>query len=296
MSWQYRKSKKVGPFRFTASKRGISTSVGFGPLRMTRRADGGYQRTVRIPGTGLRTTTRLSSPRQQPQSGLLGGAVGFGVGFMLARLLFLPLLIVGILFLWFATWRALLVWGLIITAIIAIILTRRYMRHRQAPDGNQLAQSVCQILDAGVTANGTLNIKDALNAVLDANPNIKGADAADFVGGFIGEVIGTYRPQYAPLVPPNVGAIAEEAFRERVFLNTLVKVGVNIRQPIDQAHTVCQVLDTGVTFEQMSWRVAKLNDIPPLDAARFVGTAIAAYCPHHNSLMEEQPKQEGPRK
>ncbi len=30
MCWQYRKPKKGGPFRFTASKRGISSSVGFG--------------------------------------------------------------------------------------------------------------------------------------------------------------------------------------------------------------------------------------------------------------------------
>ena len=99
-------------------------------------------------------------------------------------------------------------------------------------------------------------------------------------------VIGTERPQYAPLVPPNVGTIAEDAIRERVFLKTIGNLGVTIRQPIDQAHTVCQVLDSGVTFEQMSLRVAKLNDIPELDAARFVGTAIAAYCPRHNSLMD----------
>jgi hypothetical protein len=228
---------------------------------MTRRADGGYQRTVRIPGTGIRNTTRMGSQRQ-PQPALSRGVVGFGVGFMLGRLLFWPLLVIGILLLIFA-WKALLVWGLIITAII---LTRRYMRQRQLPDqrfvdgiahintSNQLAQSVCQILDAGVTSKGTLNIKDALNTVLNANPNISAEDA----GSFLGMVVGTYRPQYKPLVPPNVGAIAEEAFRERVFLNTLVKVGVNIRQPIDQAHTVCQVLDTGVTFEQMSLRVAKL--------------------------------------
>jgi hypothetical protein len=32
MSWQYHKSNKVGPFRFTASKRGISSSVGFGGM------------------------------------------------------------------------------------------------------------------------------------------------------------------------------------------------------------------------------------------------------------------------
>ena len=287
MSWQYRKSKKVGPFRFTASKRGISSSVGFGGYRVTRRADGSYQRTVRIPGTGIYNTSRIGSPRQ-PQSALSSG-VGFGVGFMLARLLFWPLLIIGVLLLIFA-WKALLVWGLI---IIAIVLTRRYMRQRQRADGfadinisGPLAQAVCQILDASVKANGTLNIKDALNTVLDANPSLPVAEA----GSYIGEIIGTYRPQYGPLVPANVGAIAEDAYRERVFLQTIAKAGVNIRQPIDQAHTVCQVLDTGVTFEQMSWRVAKLNDIPPLDAARFVGTAIAAYCPQHNSLMEEPPK------
>jgi hypothetical protein len=137
-----------------------------------------------------------------------------------------------------------------------------------------------------VQANGTLNIKDALNTVLDANPSLPVVEA----GSYIGEIIGTYRPQYGPLVPPNVGAIAEEAFRERVFLETIAKNGVDIRQPIDQAHTVCQVLDTGVTFEQTSLRVAKLNGIPPMDAARFVGTAIAAYCPQHNSLMDEPPK------
>jgi Protein of unknown function (DUF4236)/Protein of unknown function (DUF732) len=278
MSWQYRKSKKVGPFRFTASRRGISSSVGFGGYRMTRRADGSYQRTVRIPGTGIYNTTRIGSPRK-PQSSLSSG-VGFAVGFMLARVLFWPLLIIGVLLLIFA-WKALLVWGLI---IIAILLARRYMRHRQRAGGfadinisGPLAQAVCQILDASVKANGTLNIKDALNTVLDANPSLPATEAASLFG----EIMGTYRPQYAPLIPANVGAVAEDAYRERVFLQTLAKAGVNIRQPVDQAHTVCQVLDTGVDFEQMSWRVAKLNDIPPLDAARFVGTAIAAYCPWH---------------
>jgi hypothetical protein len=65
---QYRKSKKVGPVRFTASKRGISTSVGYGPLRVTRRADGRYQRTARIPGTGIRDTRVSGSQRQAPAS------------------------------------------------------------------------------------------------------------------------------------------------------------------------------------------------------------------------------------
>ena len=107
MSWQYRKSKKVGPFRFTASKRGISSSVGFGGYRVTRRADGSHQRTVRIPGTGIYNTTRIGSPRQ-PQSALSSG-VGLGVDLCSADscLGFDD----GVLLLIFA-WKALLVWGL----------------------------------------------------------------------------------------------------------------------------------------------------------------------------------------
>ena len=65
---QYRKSKKVGPLRFTASKRGISTSVGYGPFRVTRRTDGRYQRTARLPGTGIRDTRVIGSQRQASAS------------------------------------------------------------------------------------------------------------------------------------------------------------------------------------------------------------------------------------
>jgi hypothetical protein len=47
---QYRRSKKVGPFRVTASSRGVSYSVGAGPVRVTRRADGRVQQTTRYGG------------------------------------------------------------------------------------------------------------------------------------------------------------------------------------------------------------------------------------------------------
>lgn len=276
MPWRYRRSKKVGPFRFTASKRGISTSFGSRGYRLTRRADGSYQRTVRIPGTGIYNTQRIGSPHA-PQSALSTG-VGFGVGYLLARLLLWPLLIVGVLLLIFA-WKALLIWGVV---VIAIVVTRRYLRRRQPAD--PLARAVCRIFDASVKANGALDMKDALNTVLDANPRLSLDDA----GAFIGETIGAYRPKYAPLVPPDVGTNAVDAYRERVFLQTIAKNGVSIRQPLDQAHTICQVLDSGVTFEQAALRLAKLNEIPQLDAARFLGAAIAAYCPQHNSLMDEE--------
>jgi hypothetical protein len=66
---QYRKSKKAGPFRFTVSNSGISTSVGYGPLRITRRADGRCQRTARLPGTGIRDTKIIRNQRRAPAAG-----------------------------------------------------------------------------------------------------------------------------------------------------------------------------------------------------------------------------------
>lgn len=73
----FRKSKKVGPFRFTLSKRGVSASAGAGPLRFGRGADGKYRRTVRLPGTGLydtrvvggRRQVRAAAPKISPDAG-----------------------------------------------------------------------------------------------------------------------------------------------------------------------------------------------------------------------------------
>jgi hypothetical protein len=62
---RYRKSKKVGPFRITLTQRGLSTSVGKGPLRISKGADGKVRRTVRIPGTGIYDTRVVSqAPRK----------------------------------------------------------------------------------------------------------------------------------------------------------------------------------------------------------------------------------------
>ncbi len=68
---QFRKSKKVGPFRFTLSQRGLSASAGAGPLRLSRGSDGKLRRTVRIPGAGLYDTRIVGGstgrdPSKQP--------------------------------------------------------------------------------------------------------------------------------------------------------------------------------------------------------------------------------------
>ena len=60
MGFTYRKSKKVGPFRFTVSKSGISTSVGGKGYRVTRKTNGRIQTTTSIPGTGIRYTKQIS--------------------------------------------------------------------------------------------------------------------------------------------------------------------------------------------------------------------------------------------
>ena len=57
MGFGYRKSVKMGPFRMTASKSGVSYSVGVKGARVTKRANGRVQTTLSVPGTGLRYTS-----------------------------------------------------------------------------------------------------------------------------------------------------------------------------------------------------------------------------------------------
>jgi hypothetical protein len=64
---RYRRSKKMGPFRFTVSNRGVSTSVGAGPFRVSYGADGKVRRTIRIPNTGFYDTRVISQPHRQPR-------------------------------------------------------------------------------------------------------------------------------------------------------------------------------------------------------------------------------------
>jgi len=53
MGWSFRRSINFGPLRLNLGKRGIGTSVGAGPFRIGRSADGRTYRTFRIPGTGI---------------------------------------------------------------------------------------------------------------------------------------------------------------------------------------------------------------------------------------------------
>jgi hypothetical protein len=63
----FRKSKKFGPFRIGVSKRGVSGSVGAGPVRVSRGADGKVRRTVGVPGTGIYDTKVVGGRKKQEQ-------------------------------------------------------------------------------------------------------------------------------------------------------------------------------------------------------------------------------------
>ncbi|MCX2749229.1 DUF4236 domain-containing protein [Arthrobacter sp. MI7-26] len=63
LGFRYRKSKSFGPVRITASKRGVSASVGAGPFRVTKSTTGRTTSTVRIPGTGVSYVTTGSNRR-----------------------------------------------------------------------------------------------------------------------------------------------------------------------------------------------------------------------------------------
>lgn len=53
MSWNFRKSKNIGPFRTTITKKGIGTSVGFLGFRFGVNSEGKKYWSFGIPGTGF---------------------------------------------------------------------------------------------------------------------------------------------------------------------------------------------------------------------------------------------------
>ena len=65
MGFSFRKTTKIGPFTFTASKSGVSCSVGVKGARVTRTANGKTRATVSIPGTGIRYTTTLDANKKK---------------------------------------------------------------------------------------------------------------------------------------------------------------------------------------------------------------------------------------
>ena len=65
MGFRFRKSYKLGPFRWTLSKSGISSSVGVKGLRLTKTARGAVRGTVSVPGTGISYSTEEKRSRRK---------------------------------------------------------------------------------------------------------------------------------------------------------------------------------------------------------------------------------------
>jgi hypothetical protein len=69
MSFRYRKSTKIGPFRLTAGKNGLSVSAGVKGARVSLASDGKVRRTVSLPGTGLSDTKVIGGIGHVPAQG-----------------------------------------------------------------------------------------------------------------------------------------------------------------------------------------------------------------------------------
>lgn len=99
MGFRFRKSFKVGPFRTTVSKSGISTSFGIKGARITKTANGRTCITAGIPGTGInyvskngkgRTASATANNHQQETK----PSMALGVFY---RVLSVPLILLGLL-------------------------------------------------------------------------------------------------------------------------------------------------------------------------------------------------------
>jgi hypothetical protein len=77
---------------------------------------------------------------------------------------------------------------------------------------------------------------------------------------------------------------------DSAFLNTIYSQGINILEPIQQAHAVCGELDRHPeeSFAGVVRGVAEYNGgMIPSSAEFLVATAIQTYCPQYSSLIGE---------
>jgi Protein of unknown function (DUF4236) len=72
VSVQFRRRRSFGPIRLSVSQRGLSTSIGGGPFRLSLGADGKVRRTVRVPGAGIWDTKVVGDFVPAPHAGRAG--------------------------------------------------------------------------------------------------------------------------------------------------------------------------------------------------------------------------------
>lgn len=69
MGFRFRKSVKMGPFRMTASKSGLSYSLGGNGFRVTKQANGKIRKTYSVPGTGISYSETMGHGAAAARSG-----------------------------------------------------------------------------------------------------------------------------------------------------------------------------------------------------------------------------------
>ena len=84
MSWNFRRSIRLGPFRFNLSKTGIGASIGIPGFRVGRDAKGRDYQQTSIPGTGI--YRRDYSPASAQQGRPIWKYVVIGIAVLLALL------------------------------------------------------------------------------------------------------------------------------------------------------------------------------------------------------------------
>lgn len=97
MSFRFRKSFGVGPFKTTISKSGVSTSFGVKGARVTKKADGKVQTTFSIPNTGLSYTTSSSNKNKNVTNTTINSSDNYKILHILFRILSIPMVILGLL-------------------------------------------------------------------------------------------------------------------------------------------------------------------------------------------------------
>jgi Protein of unknown function (DUF4236) len=88
VSWNFRRSIRLGPFRFNISKSGVGTSVGGPGFRIGKDAKGRNYQQTSIPGTGIYHRDYSGSPAKQASSVWKYILIGFAVLLAIFRIVF----------------------------------------------------------------------------------------------------------------------------------------------------------------------------------------------------------------
>jgi hypothetical protein len=86
VAWNFRRSIRVGPFRFNLSKSGVGTSVGIPGFRVGKDSKGRSYQQTSLPGTGIYRRDYDGTPQGNPIWKYV--AIGFAALLAVLRIIF----------------------------------------------------------------------------------------------------------------------------------------------------------------------------------------------------------------